>query len=1764
MGNASFSQQPLQDPRAYIQNDLPKFIVQNRLGNGKFMKTYNATIDSSSVVIKVYIKPSDEDLTAVSKRLSHLLRTFSPMIYPNILPYQMWVKSSIKLPKTNATPVYLIRQYLHMNLHDRLSTRPFFNETEKIWIIFQLFKILDICHSSGIMHGDVKPENIMCTSWNYVILTDFASCFKPINIPDDNPTDFQYYYDVMNRQSCYIAPERFQRKNINSNEDYNNISDYGYMESWTPAMDVFSLGCTIAEIWLNGEPLLDLPGMLKYVSQSVDRLDHEDSPARATLNKVNNRLIREVIADMTQRDPERRLSIKQYFDILEGKGMLRNSNTVNESPIFSPYFSECIYPLFTKLHFEGLTPDNRIGIICETYGDLIKSITGTVDEKEKSYFSYSMRNIMYSNDTIDFTSISSIENEKIISSDVEIAKNVAKSLSAESLYASRKRNLVDGQTTMSSLQSKKMFFQNKNLEALSSDASKSFQKEEDHSKLSIDELIKSCRSMIDSSKENKKKEGFKLSAITEQFGKLFKIDGKDTKTKILTNSINVADAAINISYEADAVIGNNPTSKTFFDLSKGEDTVNEAGEYVRPVFQDLSILLQLICSNFRHLKYPHSKVVSLMLLVRVGQRCPDDIILERVIPTLLIALDDLNSVVRATAIRSIRSLIVIVQSFAAFEANIFPQYIFPALNRVAKDPDVIVRSAFAETIGILAETSKRFLDKTHMIVLSKSLTKPASSPTSQSNDQESLNVINFAYDAKLKVLHDQISRWIRDLVMDTGLVDIRQGSGLSSHGSIVKRVLLVDIMRLCTFFGQESTMDLLLTQLLTFLNDQDWELRYAFCAKIASVCAFLGPTVSSDCILPCIENALVDVEEKVVLRAVQCLTNLIELSLLSTLLIVDTVKNVTPLLLHPSKCVRNAAIQLVAAAAKLLGTTDASVVLLPIIKSTLRFDLTGIEIDSKIINLCLLPPLSRRSYRKAILSRQANNGKSVEVPTASNELIEPHTALDSSYSGLVKVKQEAGGGYTLGEEDPEETKKLALMSTYLDAAAREMNTKTIQWKNGITSGTTVGFTASLIRLQSLRESSTLGNIDTLIDPSASIMPEYSVQSLLIPHQKYGQQYYSAKSEDLWSLNIGIGSNQSTLKIRSLYGLSANHVEANRLLKLDQIELLEAREEKKQGDSGRRVSETGLRRRSLQGSSAALDAMLPSPTPLSPTGAPPIPPSENEIQYSNKQNKFLKTSNNYKDSQNLIKKIKALDIPPLPPDVGSCIYFPRDDRFNRDLLDSPSVTDMVSPTSPIATNQNSKNWKPKENAQVASLSEHTRAVNRLAVAPDQSFFASASSDNTVKIWQVKGLDRAAFPRSALTYAKHKGAVFDLAVIENSHSMASCSDDGTIHVWRVDVSGGNNNNNGLDSENSTTNQNLEGGIAAIRSAGLSVSGLSVVKTVDCREGPVLCVQHFNNDIASIIIFVTLKGIIHGWDLRSSKETFNYSLNPELGYPTCMTIAPDRHWLCIGTSKGYLCVWDIRYNILCKIWRHSSLGPIYKIACCKTALKGGSNIFGLNINSNNNNDGVFLSVAAGNNEAGIWSIPDGGECVKCFRSIPLTSSRIPLLSLPCLNDISISKVLRYKNDNIQSSASENFNDKSKSSSESVVKALMGRISSSSSSSYLITAGTDRQIRYWDFTSPMKCYTISGLESAQPKPTFESPLIDNVAGKLIVCYDSHMPTQDTILQSHVPLCENRGPIGVLNNYKDAILDLKSIDTGTYQRLMISCGRDGEIKLWR
>ena len=133
----------------------------------------------------------------------------------DLLPYQVWLQSSNKISKSGIfTPTYLIRQYLLANVYERLSTRPFLSAIEKRWIIFQLMKCVEDIHNLDLAHGDIKPDNVMVTSSNWIILTDFAYGVKPTVMPDDDPSDFQYYFDSMNRGRCYVAPERFYRRSL--------------------------------------------------------------------------------------------------------------------------------------------------------------------------------------------------------------------------------------------------------------------------------------------------------------------------------------------------------------------------------------------------------------------------------------------------------------------------------------------------------------------------------------------------------------------------------------------------------------------------------------------------------------------------------------------------------------------------------------------------------------------------------------------------------------------------------------------------------------------------------------------------------------------------------------------------------------------------------------------------------------------------------------------------------------------------------------------------------------------------------------------------------------------------------------------------------------------------------------------------------------------------------------------------------------------------------------------------------------------------------------------------------------------------------------------------------------------------------------------------------------------------------------------------------------------------------------------------------------
>lgn len=73
---------------------------------------------------------------------------------------------------------------------------------------------------------------------------------------------------------------------------------------------------------------------------------------------------------------------------------------------------------------------------------------------------------------------------------------------------------------------------------------------------------------------------------------------------------------------------------------------------------------------------------------------------------------------------------------------------------------------------------------------------------------------------------------------------------------IVKRAVLYNISALCIFLGRQKTNDVILSHMITYLNDRDWLLRQAFFESIVDVAACAGGRSLEEYILPLMVQAL--------------------------------------------------------------------------------------------------------------------------------------------------------------------------------------------------------------------------------------------------------------------------------------------------------------------------------------------------------------------------------------------------------------------------------------------------------------------------------------------------------------------------------------------------------------------------------------------------------------------------------------------------------------------------------------------------------------------------------------------------------------------------------------------------------------------------------------------------------------------------------------------------------------------------------------------
>jgi phosphoinositide-3-kinase regulatory subunit 4 len=195
----------------------------------------------------------------------------------------------------------------------------------------------------------------------------------------------------------------------------------------------------------------------------------------------------------------------------------------------------------------------------------------------------------------------------------------------------------------------------------------------------------------------------------------------------------------------------------------------------------------------------------------------------------------------------------------------------------------------------------------------------------------------------------------------------------------------------------------------------------------------------------------------------------------------------------------------------------------------------------------------------------------------------------------------------------------------------------------------------------------------------------------------------------------------------------------------------------------------------------------------------------------------------------------------------------------------------------------------------------------------------------------------------------GKITSLAILENSHSVAAASSDGSIHVFRVEHA-------------KKEKSNL-----------FDYTGTTLIRTVDKLEGAVVKVEHFDKQASnqSLLLYATDAGIVHAWDLRSSKEPWSFQNKPHLGLISTMLVDPSRNWVAIGTNRGFVTCWDLRFKVCFREWRLPDQSVVHQFA--NLATSGPTSWSGESTTS--------LLAAAGPGDLAEWNI-QSAQCKRMFR--------------------------------------------------------------------------------------------------------------------------------------------------------------------------------------
>jgi len=466
------------------------------------------------------------------------------------------------------------------------------------------------------------------------------------------------------------------------------------------------------------------------------------------------------------------------------------------------------------------------------------------------------------------------------------------------------------------------------------------------------------------------------------------------------------------------------------------------------------------------------------------------------------------------------------------------------------------------------------------------------------------------------------------------------------------------------------------------------------------------------------------------------------------------------------------------------------------------------------------------------------------------------------------------------------------------------------------------------------------------------------------------------------------------------------------------------------------------------------------------------------------------------------------------------FFPPEINLGK-AVGYPSLYSVLNFRQKNKTTENlhdSSNWKP-EGILISSFCEHSSKINQLCISSDNAFIGSCSNDGTLKIWDCNRLEKNVTNRSRLNHYQG-GNVTSISFCENRHSVISASDNGSIHISRI--------------EYMSKGSHLKSEFKRVREMVLD-------------DGEYITnINHYNTELESVVVMSSSQGSICGFDLRTMKTIWKLDTKPNYGYISAFAVNPSNYWLCSGTSKGVMTLWDIRFSLPVSSWAHPSLTKIDKMKLFPSSS---------NINLNESKQ-VLCAVNNGNNELSSWNV-ETKECTEIWCSEKYNSKKFyenglkavepeTASSLPTINN----SVGTHKNSINSFTFLENSN--------------YYRLQLP----FIVSVGSDKRIRYWDQINIDQSMILNGGDIADQNICYRTSRRNSIN----IHYES-FDSSNTLNSSNSSPLNSIGSIPLhysnYNSMSNKINDnMDSITDVTYTvvpyPLVITSRNDGIINIWK